>query len=194
MVLLAIVFSLGISPAPAAGETTLKTFQSKTYGFALDYPPGLVVKESKGKKDGALWSVSFYADPADADPCFWIEARPLDSVKVYIKPTGNYAYDPTKKEWRIEPGYDEESRGRLSVSYMTPAKIPVYSGGTWMSNFYEDDAILTDKDFALMLHYSDATKMSGAREFNATLASSLRLIGTRAIEARIVDPPPPRDD
>lgn len=180
--------------AVAADAVNLKTFRSKDYAFELDYPADFRVKESTGVKGMPLWSVSFYADPADTEPCLMAEARPLKALRIDVKTLGRYSYEPKKKEWRLEPGYDEESLSRLSVSYLTPAGFPIYSSLHSMANAYRDDTILTNKNYALVLHYSDATKRPDARNFNAALAGSLRLIGIKAVEAAIINPPPPDND
>lgn len=181
-------------PAAAADPVHMKTFRSKTYGFELDYPADFLVKESKGTKREFLWRVSFYADPADTEPCFMVEAKPLKRLRIAVKSLGHYLYGLKKNEWRLEPGYDEESVARLSVSYLTPARIPVYSSLHSMANAYRDDIILTDKGYALELHYSNATRLAGADKLNDRLAASFRLIGPKAIEAVIINPPPPGDE
>ncbi len=193
--LLALLLGLVSSPARTAVDAQpLKTFVSKAYGFTLDYPAAFSVKEKRGKKNGSLWRVSFYAGANEAEPSFWVEARSLDSLAVLVKPLGTYVYEPKKNEWRLEPGYDDESTSRLIVSDLTPAKVPAYVSLTSMANYYRDDTVLTDKGYALVLHYSDADGRSDARDVNDRIAGSFRLVGTKAIKARIVDPPPPPDD
>ncbi|MDO8805147.1 MAG: hypothetical protein Q7R35_12005 [Elusimicrobiota bacterium] len=194
MKLICLILFLGALPAVGADTVPLKTFWSKTYGFELDHPADFLVKESKGVKGKFLWRVSFYADPADTEPCFMVEARPLKALRIDVKSLGYYLYGPKKNEWRLEPGYNKESLSRLSLSYLTPARIPVYSSLHSMANAYRDDTILTDKGYALELHYSNATRRAGADKLNDSLAASFRLIGIKAREAKIIAPPPPKDE
>lgn len=184
ILLSAAMCAFGVETAP------LRTFQDSAYGFAIDYPADMTVKESKAIKGGYLRRISFYGDPADEEPCFMIDVQPLKSLSIELKTRGTYRYYQKKRKWVLEPGYEEESLNRLAVSYLGGTKIPIYSSLHSMANAYRDDAVLTDKNYAFVLHYSDASKRRGVREVNAGMAASFRLIGVKAITAEIVEPPP----
>ncbi len=173
-------------------QTTV--YRNEKMGIEFKYPADFKLNEDK-LDGGRHRKISLYSSLEAEFPCFTISSMDKQHFQYNSKALNNwYWYEEKTNEWvpldhdkdKMVPAKDRQKITETPFKKYIGDKIPVYVDLNNMSDVYEADIILTNKNFALLIARSyDSPKNMRYREINEDIAQSIKLIGgLKPVEAK----------